>query len=236
MESPFPGMDPWLEDAGLWPNFHTSMITRIRDDLAAQLSSELFVAIEERVFSIPEYDAMPQIMIADVSIATMVDSVVRQPYLEIRNVRNQSVVTVIEMLSPTNKSPGRGRRSYERKRNNIVRGEVHLVEFDLLRLDGSFLPHLPGRSFHYTVHVHRVGDPPQGMIRPITMQQQLPVIPIPLREQDADVALDLQRAFHAVYNSGRFDVVLDYSAPPAVPLLPDDAIWADQLLRGKGLR
>lgn len=62
------------------------------------------------------------------------------------------------------------------------------------------------------------------------------MIPIPLREQDADVGLDLQRVFHAAYNSGRFDVVLDYSAPPAVPLMPADEIWADQLLRGKGLR
>ena len=44
------------------------------------------------------------------------------------------VVTVIEILSPTNKVAGsRGRESYETKRQEVMRSPSHLVEIDLLR-------------------------------------------------------------------------------------------------------
>ncbi len=34
MKSPFPGMDPYLEDQGRWPDFHASMITYCRDAIS----------------------------------------------------------------------------------------------------------------------------------------------------------------------------------------------------------
>ena len=33
MPSPFPGMDPYLEAKGLWPDFHNALATEIRNEL-----------------------------------------------------------------------------------------------------------------------------------------------------------------------------------------------------------
>ena len=48
MPSPFPGMDPYLERASLWPNVHNSLIIALRDDLASRLRPRYYVAVEER--------------------------------------------------------------------------------------------------------------------------------------------------------------------------------------------
>ena len=58
---------------------------------------------------------------------------VREAYLEIRQVGSDEVVTVLEILSPTNKRPGEGRRQYEQKRLSVFGTLTNLVEIDLLR-------------------------------------------------------------------------------------------------------
>ena len=64
---------------------------------------------------------------------------IQETYLEPRDVSTDRVVTVIEILSPTNKLPGEGRRQYEQKRMNLLATYTHLVEIDLLRA-GQPLP------------------------------------------------------------------------------------------------
>src|SRR5437867_3445004 len=56
----------------------------------------------------------------------------RHPFLEIRDRDNEEVVTVIELLSPSNKAPGKDRDHYLAKRDEILWSGVHLVEIDLL--------------------------------------------------------------------------------------------------------
>ena len=48
MPSPFPGMDPFLEDHAGWKDFHTSFIPEIRKYLQPLLTPEFFVRIEEQ--------------------------------------------------------------------------------------------------------------------------------------------------------------------------------------------
>ena len=57
----------------------------------------------------------------------------RQAYLTIRNRESQDVVTVIELLSPWNKTPGDGQTEYLVKRTNVFMTPAHLVELDFLR-------------------------------------------------------------------------------------------------------
>ena len=58
----------------------------------------------------------------------------REVYLEIVDrYRDERVVTVIEILSPTNKSLGAGREAYLEKQEATLRSEAHLVEIDVLR-------------------------------------------------------------------------------------------------------
>ena len=74
--------------------------------------------------------------IPDVAVpkkSLLMPEVVRQGYLEIRDMATSEVVTVMEVLSPTNKRPGEGRRTYEAKRQTVLASPTNLVEIDLLR-------------------------------------------------------------------------------------------------------
>jgi Protein of unknown function (DUF4058) len=46
----FPGMDSWLEQTGLWPDVHKSLITAIRDDLAARIAPRYYVGVEQHTY------------------------------------------------------------------------------------------------------------------------------------------------------------------------------------------
>jgi hypothetical protein len=71
---------------------------------------------------------------------------------------------------------------------------------------------------------------------PTPLQRPLPSIRIPLRPSDSDVMLRLQSLLDLAYVNGRYCEDLDYRNDPTPPLAGQDAIWADQLLRDKGLR
>ena len=58
---------------------------------------------------------------------------VKERYLEVREIRSDEVIAVIELLSPKNKRSGEGRTAYEKKRRMILGSQTHLVELDLLR-------------------------------------------------------------------------------------------------------
>jgi hypothetical protein len=57
-----------------------------------------------------------------------------------------------------------------------------------------------------------------------------------LAGDDPDVVLDLQAVFDLYYDAGAYARRLDYRHDPAVSLSDEDAVWADALLRRKGLR
>lgn len=50
MPSPFPGMNPYLEQPSVWEDFHMAFATEIRESLSAQVRPSFFVKLEERVF------------------------------------------------------------------------------------------------------------------------------------------------------------------------------------------
>src|SRR5437763_2982895 len=63
MKSPFPGMDPFIEDRGLWPDFHDDLIAEIKRSLATRLPERYFVQTGERAYvviaGIDEKEAKP---------------------------------------------------------------------------------------------------------------------------------------------------------------------------------
>ena len=157
MLCPFPGMDPYLEHPGLWPDVHHGLIEALRDTLASVLRPRYRVAIEQRVY-VTNMEGLFFLGRPDVSVLGTKSSVrsavgapatvaviepvtvevplpdrLREGYLEVRDVATGEVVTVLEVLSPTNKSPGEGRRLYEEKRLQVLGTRTHLVEVDLLR-------------------------------------------------------------------------------------------------------
>ena len=164
-----------------------------------------------------------------------------ETYLKIIDVKAQGrVVTGIEFLSLANKRRGHGRDAYLQKQEELTEAGVHSVEIDLLRGGESPLPiHIedlpPERRTPYRACVHRVGRYDQIEAYSFPLRESLKSIRIPLREEDADVLLDLQALIDLAYRNAGYDGI-DYAREADPPLGPDDAAWADALLREKGLR
>ena len=66
--NPFPGMNPYLERAGLWPDVHNRIIVHLGDFLAERLQPEYVVRMQQRVYvsAAPEGNGgQPQYRIPD---------------------------------------------------------------------------------------------------------------------------------------------------------------------------
>src|SRR5690349_1069575 len=50
METPFPGMDPYLEQRGLWERIHTRLIVAMADALNPLVGSRYWVDVEQRTY------------------------------------------------------------------------------------------------------------------------------------------------------------------------------------------
>jgi Protein of unknown function (DUF4058) len=142
MPSPLPGMNPFLEANDLWSEFHSRLIVAIADSLSESLSQEYRVAVEKRVYLSQGEE-------------------IQERYLEIREVANGQLVTVIELLSPKNKKSNEGLDAYLQKRQQIMVSKTHLVEIDLLR-DGEALPILDNIKSDYRISVHRSSCRPKA--------------------------------------------------------------------------
>jgi hypothetical protein len=143
--------------------------------------------------------------------------------------RGRRLITVIELLSPTNKYSGPDREQYLLEHSRLLASPAHLVEIDLLR--GG--PRMPFASAlpdcDYSVLVSRKEKRPRAEYWPIRLRDPLPVIPVPLREPDRDAQLDLQAALHQVYDEARYgNYIYQGSLEPA--LNAADAAWAQQFV------
>lgn len=251
MPSPFPGMNPYLEQTLVWHDFHERAIPLMADLLASQLDPAFVVKIDEHIY-LHELPAESRRLLGrgDVliphnpaaqaeggTVATVpapfegrlpgIDEE-RQSFLEIRDRANWKVITVIELLSPTNKNPGPDREQYLAKRFHLLSNWVHFVEIDLLR-GGPRMPveNLP--ACDYCVLVSRWEQRPRTGLWPIGLRQALPTIPIPLTPGATDAQLNLQEALHRLYDAARY-VNWIYTGAPEPPLSAEDAVWARQFV------
>jgi hypothetical protein len=141
-----------------------------------------------------------------------------QGFLEIAESRpERRLVTVVEVVNPSNKYAARGRDLYRQKQRDLADSSVSLVEIDLLRA-GPHVLQLPLDQYppeyrnSYKVCVHR-GWKAKAEIYRVPLRERLPTIRVPLRETDADVPLDLQALIEQGYRNGRYDDI-DYTVPP----------------------
>ena len=167
MHSPFPGMDPYLEQS--WGDIHAQLSCRIAYLLQPVLPSDLRARVEEHVtLEIGEgaQHRVPDVRIIERPSPPVVDSngggvavaelakplVLEAPpmmrddpvphySIEIRETRSGNrVVTVLEVLSLANKRPGPNRAAYLVKQNELKYSNVNLVEIDLLRSGQTLMP------------------------------------------------------------------------------------------------
>ncbi|MBI3913817.1 MAG: DUF4058 family protein [Chloroflexi bacterium] len=154
---------------------------------------------------------------------------IRQRYLEVRDVATHDVITVIEVLSPTNKQSGEGRQQYEKKRQQVFDSLTSLVEIDLLR-GGKPMPTSRLPVSHYRILVSREWERPRAKLYPFNLNETIPEIPVPLRQGEDEPMLSLGDLLAQIYDQVRYDLRLDYALEPEPPLDADVAIWAHGVL------
>jgi hypothetical protein len=249
MPSPFPGVNPYLEQTAQSQDFHTEFLTTIRRALTPQVGPNYIVQLEEHVYI---HDMVEETRTrlgrGDVTFARsrfniqggVATGVLDAPeevelpeqdeerirFLEIRDRRGRELITVIELLSPSNKRSGEDRELYLAKRREILRSPAHLVEIDLLR---GWVP-LPVRNrpaCDYSIMVSRAERRPKAGYWAIKLRDRLPVIPVPLRVEDGDVRIDLQAALNSAYDAAVYERYI-YEGSPEPVLSPEDAGWAAQ--------
>ncbi|HBS72266.1 MAG TPA: hypothetical protein DEA79_24850 [Cyanobacteria bacterium UBA11153] len=260
MSSPFPGMNPYLEHPDLWPGVHHYLISEIARFLSPQLRPKYRVAVEVRMYESSDelvLVGIPDVMVksrnkvtdsnlTNVAVATPTIEPIRvqipmpltikEGYLEVREVGTEAVVTTIEILSRANKRSGKGRETYEEKRNHILETRTNLVEIDILRTGKPMEFFGNNLESHYRILVCRGNCRPYGDLYAFNLQDRIPVFALPLRGGDVEPALDLQALLNAIYEVYGYDLVVDYSQNPIPRLSEEDGAWADSLLRDRGLR
>ena len=255
MPSPFPGMDPYLEDPVYWGGVHSRLIAGLDAELNRILPDGYFADVDEHVWLQAEEPEDRRLLgrpdnlvtytngteahrkrsggvaVAEPTTEAVLPTVRRetQKYVKVVAPDHSTVVTVIEILSPSNKSSDRGK--YLAKREEYIAARTNLIEVDLLR-DGQRMPmgrpSSPGGDYY--IFASRSIDYPSVQVWQLTVRDSLPNFPVPLRPEDGEIAIPLQSLFDELYDAKRYSRRIDYSIPPVPPLRSTDAVWAVDLL------
>lgn len=251
MPSPFPGMNPYLEQDDVWHDFHERFLPAAAEVIGSQVQPDYIVKIDEHVYvhelppeprrllgradlgvtparSAEETPLAVGLLFAPARVRLPALDVEHETFIEIRDRRSRELVCVIEVLSPSNKRPGPDREQYLAKRRQILSSPAHLVEIDLLR-GGVPMPTEDRPSFTYSVMVSRADERPEAGFWSIGLRDRLPVIPIPLRPPHTDARLDIQVLLHRVYDAAGYQFYI-YEGTPSPGLAQDDVSWARQFL------
>lgn len=255
-------MDPYLEQPDVFSDFHDRLITHISEALQSELPDPYYAAIGRRAWiEVSERFIGPDVTVShaphDRAEAKGIVAVAARPATEpivihvphderveplieiyVGRGANRRLVTNIEVLSLTNKTPGEhGRDLYLRKQQEILQGKVHLVEIDLLRAGQhtTAVPverlHAAGEPFDYHVCIHHFDNLEDYFVYPICLPPPLPIVQIPLLPGDGQVALDLQQVFDRTYGAGPYSREIEYhNDVPTPPLSAKQAAWASELL------
>lgn len=255
MPSPFPGMNPYIEKADLWPDFHNSFLPALRAAIMPLVVPKYVVRIEQHIY-VDEPRGSRRVGIADVdvsrepgprslpgragAITATPPKKLRVPrfrkrrvgYLAVRTTEGQRLVTVVEVLSPSNKDGGTDQDAYLVKRREVLAGDASLVEIDLLR-GGTRMPITPPPACDYYTLVSRPPDRPTVDVCPVQLRDRLPAIPIPLADGDPEPVIDLKAVLDRVYEEAGYAYSI-YNTPPEPRLSAEDAAWAEALIPAAG--
>lgn len=238
-------MDPYLEHPEIWPGVHLLLIAALAESLGPQLRPKYSVSVEVRMYetsgdqallvgipdaAVQRAEVVPTAVAVapppqPIQVRVPMPLTVRQGYLEVREVSTKEVVTAIELLSPINKRSGRGRQTYESKREQVLSSATHFVEIDLLRAyEPMELFGVEGQS-DYRILISRSKQRPIASLYAFSVQHPIPAFALPLRVGDPEPIVDLQELLNEIYDKSGYDLRLDYGAEPVPPLPEANADW-----------
>jgi len=227
MASPFPGMDPFLESSSRWPLFHHELVTCLYQGLLSGLGDRYRARIGQRIYATQQ-----------ALLTSIVREEHREEFVEIRQRGETRINTLIEVVSPDNKTSAEGRQAYISKRYEAKIAGANLVEIDL-SLQGMPIIDYPRHSLgahDYVVAVTRMTQPNRPEIWASALSKRLPQFKVPLARNDKDLMVDLQNALARCYDKSNIASRIDY-ASDAVPFATDEKQqWIDRYLRDQKLR
>jgi hypothetical protein len=254
MPNHFPGIDPFIEASGDWPDFHSTFMNAWRESIAECLPDDYIARLDERLTVVEvEEDRVrrsaPDIVISQArqrtsaahastaQIATLepetiritIEEEIRETFIQILRHSDRKLVAVLELLSPANKV-GEGRGQYLAKRQAVLMSDAHLVELDLL-IGGRRLPMenpLPAKHFHAVIS--RAGKRPNCEVYSWSLDHPMPTLPVPLASPDPDIFVNLAEVLATTYQRGRYYKTINYQSPLDLPLSPDYAAWVQQVV------
>jgi hypothetical protein len=220
-------MDPYLEDEALWPVFHHQLVMCLYQILLPGLVDRYRARVTQRHY---------------VTEQALFTSVVREEHhedvVEIRQRNDGRLVTLVDVVSPANKTSAAGRAAYLERRREGKSAGANLVELDLVLQGQPTLEYsrdgLP--DWDYAVTVTRSTQPERYEIYTATLQKRLPRFRLPLAADDRDTVLDLHTAFTRCYDQGGFAAKIDYRRDPSTALNSEDRQWLNEVLRQQKLR
>ncbi|MBZ0307445.1 MAG: DUF4058 family protein [Anaerolineae bacterium] len=209
MSSPFPGMNPYMEQPSLWEEVHTLMLDQFARQLTPQLTPYFRVRME-----VSTYES---------------EKLVR--YLEVTT-PEWEVVTVIELMTFLQKQDSY--KTYLNKRYQMMRSGVSLLEIDLLRA-GTRLPQAAKVQTPYSCLLSRSHEWPKTHVWEVSWAEPCPVLPVPLSPASSEVVLRLMPALEQVYMT-YFEGSINYAVDPPGTLTPEWQQEIDTFLREQGVR
>jgi hypothetical protein len=222
-------MDPYLEHPKLWPVFQHQLVACLYQILLPGLVDRYRARIGSRSYT---------------SEMVLFTSILKEEhteeFIEVRNRTDGRLVTLLETVSPANKTTNEGRIAYLDKRKEALACRAGVVEIDLVLQGKPMLTYsrdgLP--DYDFAVTVTRPTAPDRYEIYTSTLQKRLPKFKVPLAADDRDALLDLQAAFARAFDLGNFAAQIDYkgSTPPDVPVSDDNKKWIADMLKAQKLR
>lgn len=227
MPSPFRGMDPYLEDDKLWPAFQHQLVHSLYQILLPGLMDRYRARVAQRHYTTEQ---------------ALFTSVVREDhqehFIEIRQRSDGRLITLVDVVSPANRTTTQGREAYLQKRREGRNANANLVEIDLVLQGQPMLDYsregLP--DWDYAVSVTRSTQPERYEIYTATLEKPLPRFRLPLASDDRDTVVDLQAAFSRSFDQGNFAEQIDYVKDPTTRLSDQQRKYIDAKLRELKLR
>ncbi|HYV38674.1 MAG TPA: DUF4058 family protein [Gemmataceae bacterium] len=227
MPSPFPGMDPYLETEKIWPVFQHHLVACLYQTLLPGLVDRYRARVSQRKYT------------AEQALFT---SIIREDheeeFIEIRQRSDSRLITLVDIVSPTNKTTLSGRQAYLDKRREAKTTNANLVEIDLVMQGQAMLDYsrdgLP--DWDHAVTVTRATQPERYEIYTATLRKKLPKFRLPLAGDDRDTVVDLQSTFNRCFDQGNFAAQIDYLRDPQTKITDEDRRWINDMLRQQKVR
>jgi hypothetical protein len=205
MPPSFAGMNPYLEYCNLWPAFHPEFIAYLAKCLRTSLTDRHGLQIAKR-----------QYLLADSPATSAEQQHQQENYIEIHDKQHGRLLTLLDMVSPLNKTTGSGRQAYLETRRTARAAKANLVEIDLILQGQPTLEYsregLP--DWDYTVTVTRAAQPDRFELYVSTLPKRLPRFSLPLASDERNVVVDLGTLFSRALSEGGFDTAIDYRMRP----------------------